>query len=225
MVEEPRCVRYLSGRVLHVPDHRAGHRDPDFRAAVPLAVDRPAQGATAREGSQLMRRFLHPLLIAALMILSAMPRVEAAPSEAPDNALAAVFFRYYGALQKERYEEALGLLHERLRQALQVRTAKDLAARSIVAQRNLVDAFRRFDNLDVAKTEVDLTSIKATVTAAEAGNVAGEVVYDLVVFRVGPGRSVMYRVVMGVGLSRGLILWLTREAISRVDPGAFGDML
>jgi len=80
-----------------------------------------------------MRRFLHPLLIATLMILSVMPRVEAAPPEAPDSALAAVFFRYYGALQKERYEEALGLLHERLRQALQVRTAKDLAARSIVA--------------------------------------------------------------------------------------------
>src|SRR5207237_8230235 len=149
--------------------------DPDFCPDLPLAVDRPAQGATAREGSQLMRRFLHALLIATLMILSVMPRVEAAPPEAPDSALAAVFFRYYGALQKERYEEALGLLHERLRQALQVRTAKDLAARSIVAQRDLVDAFRRFDKLDVAKTEVDLTSIKATVTPAENGDVAGAV--------------------------------------------------
>src|SRR2546425_1835414 len=192
MVEEPRCVRYLSGRVLHVPDHRAGHRDPDFRPDLPLAVDRPAQGATARERSQLMRRVLHPLLIAALMILSVMPRVEAAPSEAPDSALAAVFFRYYGALQKERYEEALGLLHERLRQALQVRTAKDLAARSIVAQRNLVDAFRRFDNLDVAKTEVDLTSIKATVAAAEAGNVAGGGVCGPGGFPAGPGRPPLY---------------------------------
>src|SRR6058998_3715031 len=172
-----------------------------------------------------MRRFLHPLLIATLMILSVMPRVEAASPEAPDSVLAAVFFRYYGALQKERYEEALGLLHERLRQALQVRTAKDLAARSIVAQRNLVDAFRRFDNLDVAKTEVDLTSIKATVTAAEAGNVAGEVVYDLVVFPVGPGRSLMYRVVMDVGLSQGLIIRLTQESITRIDPPAICDRL
>src|SRR3989475_13100800 len=120
-----------------------------------------------------MRRFMQPLRIATLMILSVMPRVEAASPEAPDSGLAAVFFRYYGAVQKERYEEALGLLHERLRQALQVRTAKDLAARSIVAQRNLVDAFRRFDNLDVAKTEVDLTSIKATVAAGEAGEVGG----------------------------------------------------
>src|SRR2546425_4341622 len=225
MVEEPRCVRYLSGRVLHVPDHRAGHRDPDFRPDLPLAVDRPAQGATARERSQLMRRFLHPLLIAALMILSAMPRVEAAPSEAPDNALAAVFFRYYGALQKERYEEALGLLHERLRQALQVRTAKDLAARSIVAQRNLVDAFRRFDNLDVAKTEVDLTSIKATVAAAEAGNVAGEVVYDLVVFPVGPGRPLMYRVVMDVGVSHGVDLPRAQEIHTRLAPPALSAPL
>src|SRR2546426_6159173 len=193
MVEEPRCVRYLSGRVLHVPDHWAGHRDPDFRPDLPLAVDRPAQGATAREGSQLMRRFLHPLLIATLMILSAMPRVEAAPSEAPDSVLAAVFFRYYGALQKERYEEALGLLHERLRQALRVRTAKDLAARSIVAQRNLVDAFRRFDNLDVAKTVVDLTSIKATVTAAEAGNVAGDEMVEQVIFSTRPACPPLFR--------------------------------
>ena len=172
-----------------------------------------------------MRRFLHALLIATLMILAVMPRVEAAPPEAPDSALAAVLFRYYGALQKERYEEALGLLHERLRQALQVRTAKDLAARSIMAQRDLVEAFRRFDKLDVAKTEVDLTSIKATVTAADTVNVSGQVSYDLVVFQVGPGRPLMYRVVMDVGLSQGLIIRLTQESISRIDPGAFGDML
>src|SRR2546428_6239651 len=223
IVEEPRCVRDLSGRVLHVPDHRAGHRDPDCRPDLPLAVDRPAQGATAREGSQLMRRFLHPLLIATLMILSAMPRVEAAPSEAPDSVLAAVFFRYYGALQKERYEEALGLLHERLRQALQVRTAKDLAARSIVAQRNLVDAFRRFDNLDVAKTEVDLTSIKATVTAAEAGNVAGEGGDDLVVLPMGPGRPLMFRGVMGMGVSQGGVIRVAPKATSPTETGALAD--
>src|SRR5436309_7155391 len=156
-----------------------------------------------------MRRFLHPLLIATLMILSVMPRVEAASPEAPDSVLAAVFFRYYGALQKERYEEALGLLHERLRQALRVRTAKDLAARSIVAQRNLVDAFRRFDNLDVAKTVVDLTSIKATVAAAEAGNVAGEGEYDLDAFPVGLCRPTMYQVGMDVGLCEGQSSGLT----------------
>ena len=172
-----------------------------------------------------MTRFLHPLLIATLMILSAMPRVEAAPPEAPDSALAAVFFRYYGALQKERYEEALGLLHERLRQALQVRTAKDLAARSILAQRDLVEAFRRFDQIDVAKTEVDLTSIKATVSASDNVNVLGEVAYDLVVFPVGPGRPLMYRVVMDVGLSQGQIIRLTQESITRIDPGAIRDVL
>src|SRR5207244_11594512 len=99
MVEEPRCVRYLSRRVLHVPDHRAGHRDPDFCPDLPLAVDRPAQGATAREGSQLMRRFLHALLIATLMILAVMPPVEVAPPEAPDNALAAVSVRHDTALR------------------------------------------------------------------------------------------------------------------------------
>src|SRR5437660_6702039 len=101
MVEEPRCVRYLSGRVLHVPDHRAGHRHPDFRPDLPLAVDRPAQGALAREGSQPMTRFLLPLVIATLTVLSAAPRSEAASTEGPANTLAAVFVRYYGALQKE----------------------------------------------------------------------------------------------------------------------------
>jgi len=172
-----------------------------------------------------MTRFLPPLVLAILMILSAVPRSEAASTEGPASTLAAVCTRYYGALQKERYEEALGLLHERLRQALQVRTAKDLAARSILAQRDLVEAFRRFDQIDVAKTEVDLTSIKATVSASDNVNVLGEVAYDLVVFPVGPGRPLMYRVVMDVGLSQGQIIRLTQESITRIDPGAIRDVL
>jgi hypothetical protein len=172
-----------------------------------------------------MTRFLSPLLLATLMILPAVPRSEAASTEGPASTLAAVCVRYYGALQKERYEEALGLLHERLRQALQVRTAKDLAARSILAQRDLVEAFRRFDQIDVAKTEVDLKSIKATVSASDNVNVLGEVAYDLVVFPAGPGRPLMYRVVMDVGLSQGQIIRLTQESITRIDPGAIRDVL
>jgi hypothetical protein len=172
-----------------------------------------------------MTRFLPPLVLATLVILSAVPRSEAASTEGLASTLAAVCVRYYGALQKERYEEALGLLHERLRQALQVRTAKDLAARSILAQRDLVEAFRRFDQIDVAKTEVDLTSIKATVSASDNVNVLGEVAYDLVVFPVGPGRPLMYRVVMDVGLSQGLIIRLTQESITRIDPGAIRVVL
>ena len=168
-----------------------------------------------------MTRFLPPLVIATLTILSAVPRSEAASTEGPASTLAAVC----GALQKERYEEALSLLHERLRQALQIRTAKDLAARNILAQRDLVEAFREFDHIDVAKTEVDLTSIKATVSASDGVSVSGQVVYDLVVFPVGPGRPLMYRVVMDVGLSQGLIIRLTQESITRIDPGAIRDVL
>jgi hypothetical protein len=171
-----------------------------------------------------VRRFLL-LLLAGVALLSAVPWSGAASPEVPDSTLSAVFVRYYGALQKERYEEALGLLHERLRQALQIRTARDLAARSIVAQRDLVEAFRQFDHIDVAKTEVDLRSIQATVTSSGDGNVAGEVVYDLVVFPVGPGRPLMYRVVMDVGLSQGQIIRLTQESITRIDPGAIRDVL
>jgi hypothetical protein len=172
-----------------------------------------------------MTRFLLPLVIATVTILSAVPWSEAASTGVPDSTLAAVFTRYYGALQKERYEEALGLLHTRLRQALQIQTAKDLAARSIVAQRDLVEAFRRFDHIDVAKTEVDLTSIKATVSAFDNVNVSGQVVYDLVVFPVGSGHPLMYRVVMDVGLSQGLIIRLTQESITRIDPDAIRDVL
>src|SRR5437667_1663631 len=225
MVEEPRCVRDLSGRVLHVPDHRAGHRDPDFRPGLPLAGDRPPQGATAREGSPLMTRLLPPLVIATVMILSAVAWSDAGSTKVPESTLAAVAVQYYGALQKERYEEALGLLHERLREALQIRTAKELAARNIVAQRDLAEAFREFDHIDVAKTEVDLTSIKATVSASDSVNVSGQVVYDLVVFPVGPGSPLMYRVVMDVGLSQGQIIRLTQESITRIDPGAIRDVL
>ncbi len=171
-----------------------------------------------------MRRVLL-LLLAGVALLSAVPWSGAASPEVPDGTLAAVFVRYYGALQKERYEEALGLLHERLRQALQIRTARDLAARNIVAQRDLLEAFRRFDRIDVAKTEVDLRSIKATVSASDSVNVSGQVSYDLVVFPVGPGRTLMYRVLMDVGLSQGQIIRLTQESITRIDPGAIRDVL
>src|SRR5438445_12039512 len=101
MVEEPRCVRYLSGRVLHVPDHRAGHRDPDFRPDLPLAGDRPPQGATAREGSPLMTRLLPPLVIATVMILSAAPWSDAGSTKGPESTLAPLAVQYYGPPQQQ----------------------------------------------------------------------------------------------------------------------------
>jgi hypothetical protein len=159
------------------------------------------------------------------MILSAVPWSDAASTKSPASTLAAVAVEYYRALQRERYDEAFILLHARLREALQVRTVKDLAARSIVAQRDLIEAFRQFDHIDVAKIQVDLTSIKATVSASDSVNVSGQVVYDLVVFPVGPGRPLMYRVVMNVGLSEGLIIRLTQESMTRIDPGAIRDVM
>src|SRR5438876_693568 len=95
----------------------------------------------------------------------------------------------------------------------------------IVIQRDLAEASREFDHIDVAKTEVDLTSIKATVSASDSVNVSGQVVYDLVVFPVGQGRPLMYRVVMDVGLSQGQIIRLTQDSITRIDPGAIRDVL
>ena len=158
-----------------------------------------------------------------LTLLLAVPPVDAAPPSVPDSELTALFIRYYGAVKKGRWDEALGLLHERLKKAMNVQTPKELAVRDVVAQQNLIEGFRRYDNLDVARTEVDLTSIKATVTASGDGNVAGQVVYDLVVFPIGPGRPLMYRVVMDVGLAQGRIIRLSQASMVRIDPGALGD--
>ncbi len=158
-------------------------------------------------------------------LLLAMAPVDAAPLAGADGELTALFVRYYTAVKKGRWDEALGLLHERLKKAMNVQTPRELAIRDGVAQQNLIDGFRRFDNLDVAKTEADLASIKGTVTGAGDGNVAGQVVYDLVVFPIGPGRPLMYRVVMDVGLAQGQIIRLSQASMVRIDPGAIGDVL
>lgn len=166
-------------------------------------------------------RFLKALACVALVFCVSF--VEAAPPDTSDGELTALCVRYYGAVKKGRWEEALGLLHERLKKALNVQTPRELAVRDVVAQQNLIEAFRRFDNLDVARTEVDLTSIKAFVTASGDGNVAGQVVYDLVVFPIGPGRPRMYRVVLDVGLAQGQIIRLSQSSMTRIDPGALHD--
>ncbi len=140
-----------------------------------------------------------------LALLLAVARVEAAPPATTDSEFTALFVRYYGALKKERWGEAFGLLHERLKQVLQVQTPHDLAVRNYGAQRDL--------------------SIKGTVSSAGDGNVAGEVVYDLMVFPKGPGRPLMYRVIMDVGLAQGQIIRLTQHSITRIDPGRAGDVM
>ncbi len=157
-------------------------------------------------------------------VLAASP-AGAAPVSATDGELTDLFVRYYQALKKERWEDAFGLLHERLKESLQVLNAHDLAVRQYGAQRELIEAFKAFDHIDVAKAEVDLTSIKGTVTGTGDGNTAGRVVYDLIVFRAGPGRPLMYRVVMDVGLEKGKIIRLTQGSIVRIDPGSVGDVM
>lgn len=161
--------------------------------------------------------------LACAAIVLCVAHVEAATPDVSDGELTTLLVRYYGAVKKGRWDEALGLLHERLKKALNVQTAKELAVRDVVAQQNLIEGFRRYDNLEVAKTEVDLTSIKGTVTSAGDGNVAGQVTYDLVVFPTGPGRPLMYRVVMDVGLAQGQIIRLSQASMVRIDPGARGD--
>ena len=108
---------------------------------------------------------------------------------------------------------------------MNVQSPQELAVRDVVAQQNLIEGFRRYDNLEVAKTEIDLTSIKAVATASGDGNLAGQLVYDLVVFPAGPGRPLMYRVVMDVGLAQGRVIRLSQASMVRIDPGALGDVL
>jgi hypothetical protein len=160
-----------------------------------------------------------------LVLLLAGPPVEAASPPIADSELTALFVRYYSAVKKGRWDEALGLLHERLKKGMNVQNPQELAVRDVVAQQSLIEAFRRYDNLEVAKTEIDLTSIKAVATASGDGNLAGQLVYDLVVFPSGPGRPLMYRVVMDVGLAQGRIIRLSQASMVRIDPGALGDVL
>jgi len=173
-----------------------------------------------------MKRAVGPCCaLIGLVLLLALPPVDAAPPSVSDGEFTALFVRYYSAVKKERWEEALGFLHERLKKAINVQTPRELAVRDVVAQQSLIEGFRRYDNLEVAKTEIDLTSIKGAVTASGDGNVAGQVVYDLMVFPVGPGRPLMYRVVMDVGLAQGRIIRISQASMVRIDPGAFGDVL
>jgi hypothetical protein len=149
----------------------------------------------------------------------------AGPSVAEDRdaGFTAVFARYYGAIQKGRWHEALELLHERLKAATQVQTPEDLAGRSRRTQLELIQAFEKFDHLEVAKIEVDLTSLNGQIAAEGDGNTLGQVTYDLVVFPKGQGSPLMYRVVMDVGLSGGLIIQLTQRSMARIDPGGIRD--
>jgi hypothetical protein len=156
------------------------------------------------------------------VMLAVMPAGAAAPEES-DSGLTALFVRYYGAVQKGKWEEAFHLLHDRLKTAMQVHTPEDLARRNARTQQELIDAFQAFDHIQVAKAEADLTSIQGRILGVGDGNVAGEVTYDLFVFPKGQGRPLMYRVVMMVGLSEGLIIRITQQSMTRIDPGSLGD--
>ena len=162
-------------------------------------------------------------LAAALMFMPASTPEAAGAPEETDSGLTSVFVRYYKAVQKGRWEDAFDLLHDRLKTATQVHTPEDLARWNARTQQELIDAFQSFDYIEVAKAEVDLTSIQGRILGVGDGIVAGEVTYDLFVFPKGPGRPLMYRVVMMVGLSEGLIIRITQRSITRIDPGALGD--
>jgi hypothetical protein len=162
------------------------------------------------------------VLIVLLLAVELVCAAPAAPEET-DTGLTAVFVRYYSAIAKGRWTEAFHMLHGRLKLATEVQTPEDLARRNVRTERELIEAFQTYDRLEVARTEVDLTSIKARVTGSGDGNVAGEVAYDLVVFPKGPGRPLMYRVMMNVGLAHGQIIRITQHSMARIDPGGHGD--
>ena len=148
--------------------------------------------------------------LVSLVLFLVVPPADAAPPAGSDSEITALFVRYYSAVKKGRWDEAHGLLHERLKKAMNVQTPRELAIRDVAAQQNLIDGFRRFDNLEVAKTEVDLASIKGTVTASGDSNVAGQVVYDLVVFPIGPGRPPLGKPTPPMKLSprRAVLNWI-----------------
>jgi hypothetical protein len=165
-----------------------------------------------------LRRFL-----AILLLLSWMPSMATAEPEASDAGVTTVFVHYYSAVAQERWSEAFQFLHERLKTAIKVGSPEELAQRHSREQRQLMEAFQTFDRIQVARTEMDLNSIKGHVKASGGGNVAGEVTYDLLVFLKGPGNPRMYRVVTDVGLSDGRIIRITQHSMDRIDPGGTED--
>jgi hypothetical protein len=168
-------------------------------------------------------RICRCLVFSGLMCLVVAPAGSGAELEASDAGLTALFVRYYSAVAHGRWSEAFQLLHDRLKAATEVHSPDDLAQASVRSQQELIHAFQSFDRLEVIKTEMDLTSIKAHVKAAGDGNVAGKVTYDLVVFPKSAGRSLMYRVVMDIGLAGGRIIRMTQHSMARIDPGGIGD--
>lgn len=171
-----------------------------------------------------MNRIVRVLLAATgLALLLLLSPAGANASGNNDAGFTAIFVRYYGSIQTGRWQAALELLHARLKAATQVQSAEDLARRSRRTQLELIQAFEKFDHLEVTKIEVDLPSISGRISAEGGGNMLGQVTYDLVVFPKGPGSSLMYRVVMNVGLSEGLIIHLNQSSITRIDPGAIRD--
>ena len=162
-------------------------------------------------------------VLAILLLLSSMTSMATAEPEVSDASVTAVFARYYSAVAKEHWSEAFQLLHERLKAATEVSSPEELAQRHSRDQRKLIDAFETFDRIEVAKTEMDLSSIKGSVKGSGGGNVAGQVTYDLLVFLKGPGHPRMYRVVTDVGLSDGRIIRITQHSMARIDPRGLGD--
>jgi hypothetical protein len=161
--------------------------------------------------------------VAILLLLSWTPSLATAEPEASDAGVTSVFVHYYNAVAKERWSEAFKLLHERLKTAIKVGSPEELAERHSREQRQLMEAFQTFDRIEVARTEMDLSSIKGSVKGSGGGNVAAQVTYDLLVFLKGPGHPRMYRVVTDVGLSDGRIIRITQQSMDRIDPGGVGD--
>jgi hypothetical protein len=188
-----------------------------------MVWDATAQSAI-KKGS-FMRRLACHLIVPALLLALPTALAAASPPEGTDSGLTAVFVRYYSAIAKERWSEAFQMMHTRLKEATAVQTPEDLARHNSRTQQELIDAFGTYDRLEVATTEMDLNSIKARVTAAGNGDVAGEVSYDLVVFPKGQGRPLMYRATMNVGLAQGQIIRITQHSMARIDSGGHGDAI
>ena len=163
------------------------------------------------------------LVLAGVLLSFLATSPSAAEPEESNAGLTALFVRYYTAVAQGRWSEAFQFLHDRLKTATEVLSPEELAQRHSRDQHALVQAFETFNRIEVAKTEMDLTSIKGYVKAAGDGNVAGEVSYDLLVFLKGPGRPLMYRVVTDVGLAEGRIIRITQHSMARIDPAGVGD--
>src|SRR3712207_5293715 len=92
---------------------------------------------------------VHAGFFACILVLLSPAISRGDTSGQPDANLTALFVTYYTAVEKGQWVEAFQHLHDRLKTATKVENPDALAQSQAKTQKELIEAFRKFDRLDV----------------------------------------------------------------------------